>query len=80
LGKPILLGVDGEAKELFINQAAGGLYFEPENATQLSEAILTLYNNRALANTLGANGKQYVYKNFSRRNIAAHFWQQIQQL
>jgi len=69
LGKPILLGVDGEAKELFIERGKAGLYFEPENADELSQRILTLLNNRSLGLELGANGKNYVKNNFDRQHI-----------
>jgi len=80
IGKPILLGVEGEAKELFIDEANGGLFFEPENAASLAEGILTLYNERALANTLGRNGKTYVHNYFRRDKIAEAFWQQLKAL
>ncbi|CAN5204108.1 glycosyltransferase family 4 protein [soil metagenome] len=80
IGKPILLGVEGEAKELFIDEANGGLFFEPENAQQLADSIITLYNNRQLAASLGNNGKQYVYSHFRRDKIAESLWLQLQQL
>lgn len=80
LGKPILLGVEGEAKELFIDQAKGGLFFEPENAKELTIAILALYNDRQLARELGNCGKEYVNTYFRRDKIAESFWQQLQQL
>jgi hypothetical protein len=56
------LGVDGEARELFIEQGNAGLYFEPENYSELSKSILQLYNNQALSNELGNNGKSFVLK------------------
>ena len=80
IGKPILLGVEGEAKELFIDEAKGGLAFEPENATELSASILQLYNDRNMAATLGTNGQAYVNNFFRREKIAAAFWQQLQSL
>ncbi|CAN5559320.1 glycosyltransferase family 4 protein [soil metagenome] len=80
IGKPILLGVEGEAKELFIDDAKGGLFFEPENAEDLSNSIITLYNNRELAAELGSSGQVYVNNYFRRDKIAEAFWQQLQQL
>jgi glycosyltransferase involved in cell wall biosynthesis len=58
MGKPILLGVEGEAKELFIEQGNAGLFFEPENADELADRILVLLKmiNR-LRLELGMNGK-----------------------
>jgi glycosyltransferase involved in cell wall biosynthesis len=80
VGKPILLGVEGEAKELFIDQAGGGIFFEPENALALTNAITTLFNNRQLAEELGNSGRNYVNNYFRRDKIAETFWQQLQNL
>lgn len=80
IGKPILLGVEGEAKELFINEGNAGLFYEPENADELSRCILTLFNDRKLAQQLGSNGKTYVNNHFRRDKIAGEFWQQLQKL
>jgi glycosyltransferase involved in cell wall biosynthesis len=80
IGKPILLGVEGEAKELFIDEAKGGLFFEPENAEQLAASIMQLYNNRIEAAELGASGQAYVNNYFRRDKIAEAFWQQLQAL
>ena len=80
IGKPILLGVEGEAKELFIDEAKGGLFFEPENAEQLSASIIQLYNDRKLAMDLGSSGQVYVNNYFRRDKIAEAFWKELQQL
>lgn len=72
--KPILLGVEGEAKQLFIHEGKCGLSFEPENADDLTKKILELYNNRNLLKTLGENGRRYVSEKFSRDKIAEDFW------
>lgn len=79
-GKPILLGVDGEAKQLFIEEGKTGLFFEPGNAIELANVILELYKNSGLKTSLGENGKSYVLKNFDRRKIAQQFYAQIQSL
>jgi len=73
--KPILLGVDGEARELFINDGQCGLFFEPENAGNLAEKILELSSNRILCEELGNNGYDYVKANFNRDDIANDFWE-----
>ena len=80
IGKPILLGVEGEAKELFIDEAKGGLFYEPENAEQLSNSIIQLYNDRKLAMDLGSSGQVYVNNYFRRDKIAEAFWKELQQL
>ncbi len=80
IGKPILLGVEGEAKQLFIDEGEGGLFYEPENAQHLSDAILQLYNNPKLAAELGEKGKNYVMANFMRENIAIQFNEELRKL
>lgn len=79
-GKPILLGVDGEANQLFIEEGKTGLFFEPENATDLSNVILELFKHPEMKTSLGENGKAYVLKNFDRRKIAQQFYLQMQSL
>lgn len=73
MGKPILLGVDGEAKELFIEEGKAGLFFEPENADELSDQILILLNDQSMRLELGMNGKTYVKRNFDRQRIHQKF-------
>jgi len=75
--KPILLGVDGEARQLFIEQGKAGLYFEPENVTELVEAIVRLKQNPEECQQLGVNGKKYVSTYFSRDKIAEKLWQKL---
>jgi len=77
---PILLGVGGEAKQLFITQGNCGVYFEPENADELTKAILNLFGNKAFAKQLGENGRDFVNEAFNRDNIAKQFFEQLKQL
>ena len=78
--KPILLGVDGEAKELFINEGNSGIFFTPEDEVELAAAIQKLKNNSSLCKELGTNGAEYVRTYFDRKKIAADFYSQLQQL
>lgn len=80
LGIPILLGVDGEARKIFIDQGKSGLFYEPENYISLAQSIVTLEQNPNLAKQLGAQGKAYIEKNFDRKNIALDFKKRIQSL
>lgn len=72
--KPILLGVEGEAKDLFITKGKAGLAFEPENDRDLAEKTLKLYTDPELRKELGNNGFNYVKENFTRDLIAEKFW------
>lgn len=74
---PVLLGVDGEARELFIKQGNCGIYFEPENVPGLVSGINALISDRALALSLGQNGRKFVNQNFNREIIAEKFYQQL---
>lgn len=80
LGIPVLLGVDGEARNIFIVQGKGGIFYEPENHEALATAIVQLEKDKDLAISLGQHGKQYVEQNFDRRNIAMLFKDEVQTL
>lgn len=73
--KPILLGVEGEARELFIEQGRAGLAFEPENAEDLARVILQLADDKDLREQTGANALQYVKGMFNREKIAGDFYE-----
>lgn len=70
---PVILGVEGEARELFIQQGSAGLAFEPENDEALANCILQLINTPGTIQLFGKNGREYVLKNFDRRKIAEDF-------
>lgn len=65
---PIILAVEGEAKEL-INKAKGGIAVEPENEKAIAKAVLTLYKDKSLREELGRNGRAYVMEHYSREAI-----------
>jgi glycosyltransferase involved in cell wall biosynthesis len=71
--KPILLGVDGEAKELFIDQGNCGLFFEPENYVDLKDKIVELLHRQDKVKELGDNGFNFVKENFNRDKITLDF-------
>lgn len=71
---PLLLGVEGESKELFIEQGKAGLAFIPEDENDLVKNAMRLYNNRAEAAQYGENGRAYVETNFNRDTLAEKFY------
>lgn len=79
LGVPILLGVEGEARELFINQGRAGIFFEPENEEQLVQSIRKISDSKQMRDELGANGRCFVNQRFNREIIAACFLQQLEE-
>lgn len=71
---PLILSIDGEAHAL-VDVAGAGVYAEPENPQALAAAVLQLYDDPAMRQRLGQNGRQYVMKHFDRREIAKTFEQ-----
>jgi glycosyltransferase involved in cell wall biosynthesis len=72
--KPLLLGVEGEAEDLFIKEGKAGLAFTPEDAADLANKALYLYKNKQETSTLGENGYNYVRSKFNRDIIAENFY------
>ena len=68
-GRPVILGVDGQARQI-IEDAQAGLFVEPENATALTQAVTRLYGDSELRQALGRNGRRYIVDHFSRREMA----------
>jgi len=77
MGIPVVLGVEGEAKELFIHQGNAGMAFEPENDEALANCILRLIETPGSIDLFGNNGREYVLKHFNRKKIALDFRQFI---
>lgn len=73
--KPIVLGVEGEAKELFIDEGKAGVFFTPENDEELAAAVWQLHQNPALRQQLAENAFNYVREKFNRDTIAEGFYQ-----
>ena len=67
--RPVILSVDGEAKKV-LSESGGGIFVGPENTTQMLDAILKLKDNAALCESMGKSGREFVEKNFSRRQKA----------
>ena len=75
--KPVILGVDGEARRLFIEQGNCGIYVEPENKEQLVNAIYKLSDDADLRMQLGKNGRRFVTEFFNRDAIAEKFYNEL---
>jgi glycosyltransferase involved in cell wall biosynthesis len=78
--KPILLGVEGEAKELFIDEGKCGFAFIPEDAKDLAEKVLMILNSPELIKEFGNNGRNYVQEKFNRNLIASNLYDRITSL
>ena len=70
--KPIIIGIDGVAREL-IEDAGAGIYAEPENSEEFIKAIVTLKEASALCERYGQNGRSFVTKHFARDVLAKEY-------
>ena len=75
---PLLLGVDGEARNHFIEKGKAGLFFQPENADELAKKALFLAENLDERLEMGKNARRYVTENFDREKIANDFMRQLE--
>ncbi len=78
--KPILLGVDGEARDLFIEKGRGGLFFTPEDPLALRDRILELLSMQDKGQGMGRAGYEYVKENFNRDKIAGTLGRALDEL
>jgi glycosyltransferase involved in cell wall biosynthesis len=78
-GRPVILGVDGQAREI-IEQANAGLFVEPENSGELSQTIEQLASNTALRAAFGQNGRRYIVERFSRHQTAGTYVRVLEKL
>lgn len=67
-GKPIITNVDGELREIVINNNAG-LYFSLKEKGSFADAVQKLKDNFQLRNTMGSNGKKLVSEKFMRSKL-----------
>lgn len=68
-GKPVILGVEGEAREV-LEASGGGIAVEPENQAQLCDAIARLAAAPDLRLRLGTAGREFVAREFNRTTWA----------
>ena len=67
--RPILLGIDGEARRLAEQEAGAAIYVEPENPEDLVSAILYLRKHDEVAEILGRRGRTFVEARFDREKL-----------
>jgi colanic acid biosynthesis glycosyl transferase WcaI len=72
-GKPILMGVDGDAARL-VEEANAGIAFKPEKPESLIQAVERLRSkSQAERDKMGENGRAYYDKHLSRAIAAGDF-------
>ena len=58
--RPVLLAVDGEARDLAEREAGAAVFVEPGNAEALAAAVLHLYTHQGEGEELGLRGQAYI--------------------
>ncbi len=74
--RPVVLGINGEAKKLIKNSKAG-IAIDPENPSAMSNAILTYYKNMQKCKIDGKNGLKYVKENLSKEMLISNFLKKL---
>jgi colanic acid biosynthesis glycosyl transferase WcaI len=70
--RPVILGVDGQARQI-VEAAGAGLVIEPENSAALVGAINQLKANPNLKSEMGKAGREYIVQKFSRASTAGKY-------
>ena len=70
--RPLILGVEGEARKI-VEEAAAGIVIEPENSAALAQAVRRLAADHSLGQALGKKGREYILRRFSRRQTAENY-------
>jgi len=77
--KPILLGIDGVAREL-IEESGSGYYVDPENPKAFADKIRELKSNPRLMKNLGESGLVFVREHFSREALAKKYIDELEKV
>lgn len=79
MGRPILLGIRGQAKEI-LDASEGGIAFEPENASELVSALETLSEDPESARQFGQQGREFVRAEFNRETLSERYLTLLRQI
>jgi glycosyltransferase involved in cell wall biosynthesis len=70
--RPVILGVDGHARKI-IKDAAAGIFIRPASEDDLTAAVIRLAQDNQLRTTLGRNGRKFILQFYSRRQTAKKY-------
>jgi len=71
--RPVVLAIDGVARDLVCDQAHAGIFAEPENQTAIAAAITELAADPDKCSELGRSGRAWVLANASRDALASRY-------
>lgn len=78
-GNPVIVGAEGETRRI-VERARSGIGFQPGSVKGLVDAVSTLYNNPAMREELGRNGRKFVEEEFSREKKAADYLRALEEV
>ena len=78
--KPLLLGVDGEARKHFIENAQAGLFYTPEDIDSLKTQVIYFLENPDETKKMGDRARNYVADVFDRNKIAEGLYDELQNM
>jgi colanic acid biosynthesis glycosyl transferase WcaI len=80
-GRPLLAGADpGSDVWELIERSRCGICVKPEEPRQLANAILDLYRDRPLRETMGRNGREWAEKKYCREVVVRSYHRLIQEI
>lgn len=79
VGRPVVLGVRGEASAL-LERAGAGMAIEPENAQQLVAALQALRADPQRCRQMSESGRQFIRREFLRDALAQRYLQLLARL
>jgi glycosyltransferase involved in cell wall biosynthesis len=71
-GRPIIMGVRGEAGKI-VSDAGAGVAIEPENADELVAAVTRLRDNPGERAAMGRAGRTFVEEHYDRKALARRY-------
>ena len=77
--RPLIVGVDGEARKL-VEAAQAGICFEPGNPEALVHAILRVAPDPFLRHAYGRNGRRHIVEHLSRSQTALDYLDLLHEL
>ncbi|MCK4782950.1 MAG: glycosyltransferase family 4 protein [Desulfobacteraceae bacterium] len=78
-GKPVIIGIDGVARQL-VAQADIGIYAEPENPAAFADAVGTLKHDSNRMDKCMLNGIRFVKEKFSREALSNEYLDIIEKI
>mgnify|MGYP003738809329 CR=1 FL=1 len=79
MARPILIGVNGDARDL-VERAGAGVAIEPEDDAALVEALIRLADHPEEGRAMGEKGRAYVLAHFDRDGLAEEYLKLLESL